>query len=275
MWTSKSSKRNHSKTSKYHRKQNPAKSSLPILLEDWQLDKTKWNKDKLSTRKCTSTAEDVLVLGSRWQEVRHEINKNWKRNWPSLPEDGDFVFEGLQLGRCGVLDVQRFDGDRTVPVAAVHGPERTRTDTRSDQNLVGRDLPILYRFARRTDLVDTKRKLDVPHFLNRKCMIYLRILFIVSALNCSFIVSILYCNACISMALVPFYCSHRRCELEVSTVSEYSSDWLERYDCETVWWDCCPDWWHLLVRRRPAPFQLRPRCHPWNWSLIKGKTKNK
>lgn len=62
---------------------------------------------------------------------------------PRLAQHRHLVFEGLQLRRCRVGHVERFDGDRAVPLRFVHGAEGARADAALDFDLVRADLPVL------------------------------------------------------------------------------------------------------------------------------------
>jgi hypothetical protein len=71
---------------------------------------------------------------------------------PCLSEDGHFIFKGLQLGRCRIFDIQRFDGDWSVPMTSIYGSERAGSDSWTNQNLISRNLPIFDGFAGCADL---------------------------------------------------------------------------------------------------------------------------
>jgi hypothetical protein len=66
---------------------------------------------------------------------------------PCLSEDGHFIFKGLQLGRCRIFNIQRFDGDWSVPMTSIYGSEGTGSDSWTNQYLVSRNLPVFDGFA--------------------------------------------------------------------------------------------------------------------------------
>lgn len=53
----------------------------------------------------------------------------------------------LQLLRCGIDDVERFQGYGAVPMTAKDGAERAGADAGPDDDLIGRYLPVLNRLG--------------------------------------------------------------------------------------------------------------------------------